>query len=310
MLHSIRARMIGRSNGNFDRTIGRTLSQAIGRTIGISAAVMVFTSLVNLQAASANVAEKFSKFSAGSTTAVDHSAWDRLLKAYVKPDGTGLNRIDYAAFKNNDHKALKAYVKALEATQVSKLNKNEQFAFWANLYNAKTIDVVLDHYPVPSIRKITIKSSLLGFLKKSVGAGGPWKTKIMNVGGEKLSLDDIEHGIMRPIFKDPRVHYAVNCASIGCPNLRTAAFTGANLETELNAGARDYINNARGVSVTGGKVTASSIYKWFQTDFGGSQAGVLKHVSQYAEPKLKAKLSQVTAINGFDYDWALNDIKK
>ena len=232
-----------------------------------------------------------------------------MLKTYVKPDGTGLNRLDYAAFKKNDHQALKAYVKLLEATQFSKLSKNEQFAFWANLYNAKTIDVVLDHYPVTSIRKITVKSSLLGFLKKSVGAGGPWKAKITTVAGERLSLDDIEHGIMRPIFRDPRVHYAVNCASIGCPNLRTKAFTGANLETELDAGASEYINSPRGVAVSGGDVTASSIYKWFQSDFGGSEAGLLKHFTQYAKPKLKAKLKRANSVSSYEYNWALNDTK-
>ena len=277
--------------------------------VGAMAATLMLGTLLGSQTASASLAQKFSQHSAGSSVTVDHSAWDRMLKAYVKPDGTGLNRLDYAAFKKNDHQALKAYVKSLEATQVSKLSRNEQFAFWANLYNAKTIDVVLDHYPVTSIRKITIKSSLLGFLKKSVGAGGPWKAKIMTVGGEKLSLDDVEHGIMRPIFRDPRVHYAVNCASVGCPNLRTKAFTGANLEAELDAGAREYINSPRGVAISGGDVTASSIYKWFQSDFGGSEAGVLKHVAQYAEPKLKAKLKRANSVSSYEYDWALNDTK-
>ena len=90
-----------------------------------------------------------------------------------------------------------------------------------------------------------------------------------------LSLDDIEHGILRPIFRDPRVHYAVNCASIGCPNLRLDAFTGANLDKELDAGARDYINSPRGLAFPGGKTTASSIYKWFQEDFGGNQPASL-----------------------------------
>ena len=295
------------------QTVSRADSHSFRPTqtlkFGAMAATLVLSGVLGSQTASANLAQKFSQHAAGSTAKVDHSAWDRMLKTYVKPDGTGLNRLAYAAFKKNDHQALKAYVQLLQATQVSKLNKNEQFAFWANLYNAKTIDVVLDHYPVTSIRKITIKSSLLGFLKKSVGAGGPWKAKIMTVAGEQLSLDDIEHGIMRPIFRDPRVHYAVNCASIGCPNLRTKALTGANLETELDAGAREYINSPRGVAVSGSDVTASSIFKWFQSDFGGSEAGVLKHVTQYAEPKLKAKLQRANSVSSYEYDWALNDTK-
>ncbi|MGI9411758.1 MAG: DUF547 domain-containing protein, partial [Hyphomicrobiaceae bacterium] len=130
------------------------------------------------------------------------------------------------------------------------------------------------------------------------------------VAGQDLSLDDIEHGILRPIFRDPRVHYAVNCASIGCPNLRLAAFTGANLEKELDAGARDYINSPRGLVFRGGKTTASSIYKWFQEDFGGNQAGVLAHVKKYANNKVKAKLAKTRQIDDFAYDWGLNDVSK
>jgi len=256
------------------------------------------------------LSEYFAIHKAGSETKVDHATWDGLLKKYVKPDGTGLNRVDYAGFKAEGHTALKAYVKSLEAVQVRDLARAEQYAFWANLYNAKTIDVVLDHYPVDSIRKISIKEGFFGFLKKSVGFGGPWKAKIMKVAGKELSLDDVEHGILRPIFKDPRVHYAVNCASIGCPNLRTSAFTAENLEAELDAGAREYVNNLRGIAVRDGSVTASSIYNWFQSDFGGSAEGVLAHVRKYATPELAAKLEGVTSVANYAYDWNLNDVKK
>jgi len=257
-----------------------------------------------------SVTEKFSTYAKGSTLRVDHSVWGKLLQAHVKPDQSGLNRVDYAAFKANSHAALKAYVSALQSVDVKTLDRPEQFAFWANLYNAKTLDVVLDHYPVKSIKKISIGGSLLGFLKKSVGAGGPWKAKIMVVSDQKLSLDDIEHGILRPVFKDPRVHYSVNCASIGCPNLSVHAFTGANLEAELDAGARAYVNHPRGVSVLGGSIKVSSIYSWFQSDFGGNAAGVLAHVRKYANPRLRAELQGISSISKFEYDWNLNDIPK
>ncbi|HUS95487.1 MAG TPA: DUF547 domain-containing protein, partial [Hyphomicrobiaceae bacterium] len=229
---------------------------------------------------------------------------------YVKPDAGGLNRVDYAAFKKVSHRVLKDYIKALQGVDVRGLDRPEQFAFWANLYNAKTIDVILDHYPVTSIREISINGGLFGFLKKSVGAGGPWKAKILKVSGQELSLDDVEHNILRPIFKDPRVHYAVNCASVGCPNLRISAFTGANLGADLDAGARAYINHPRGVSVTDGAVRASSIYDWFKSDFGGNAAGVLTHVRKYAGPELAAKLNGAATISKYSYDWSLNDIKR
>lgn len=255
--------------------------------------------------------EQFASFDAASETVVDHTAWDQLLQAYVKPDETGFNRVDYASFKSSGHAALKNYVKALEGIDPTKLNRNEQFAYWANLYNAKTIDVVLDAYPVNSIREISIDANALDFFKSAVGLGGPWKAKIITVNGQQLSLDNVEHDIMRKVYRDPRVHYAVNCASIGCPNLNTVAFTGSNLEAELEAGARKFINHPRGIAVLDdGTVVASSIYSWFQVDFGGSETGVLDHVRKYAEPGLLQKLEGKTAIARFEYDWSLNDVQQ
>ncbi len=284
-----------------------TRRQVAGGAVGLLAAVFLMTAG---QDASAGSAEVFRAHAKGSTLTVDHSAWDKLLGAYVKPGADGVNRVDYAAMKAAGQSALKGYVKALEAVDPRKLDRPEQFAFWANLYNAKTIDIILDHYPVASIRDITIGGGLFDLVKKSVGAGGPWKAEVLKVGGQSLSLDTIEHEILRPTFKDPRVHYSVNCASYGCPNLATEAFTGAKLEGQLDAGARAFVNHARGISVNGGKVTASSIYTWFAADFGGSAKGVLAHVRAYATPELKAKLEGVTTIDGYQYDWSLNDTAK
>lgn len=139
--------------------------------------------------------------------------------------------------------------------------------------------------------------------------GGPWNAKILKVKGVDLSLDDIEHGILRPLFKDPRVHYAVNCASIGCPNLQTEAFAGAKLDAQLDAAARDYVNHPRGVTVGPKGVFVSSIYSWFKAGFGGNDEGVLKHLRAYAAPDLVRKLEAVTSISGDFYDWGLNDLQ-
>ncbi len=286
---------------NHGRLIGRTV---VGAVLALSAMAVGATS-----ADASDLKSIFGKFSAGSAKTIDHAAWTALLKTYLKPSRDGVNRVDYRAFKAKGHSALKAYVARLQKVNVGSLDKKEQFAFWANLYNAKTIDVVLDHYPVSSIRKITISGGLFNILKSSVGAGGPWKAKIMTVGGQRLSLDDVEHEIMRKVFKDPRVHYAVNCASIGCPNLASEAFVGAKLNRQLDAGAVAYVNHPRGISVSGGSVKASNIYKWFVADFGGNAAGVLRHMRKYAKPPLAAKLKGVTEIDSYAYDWALNDVK-
>ena len=117
------------------------------------------------------------------------------------------------------------------------------------------------------------------------------------------------YGRVRGTFKDPRVHYSVNCASIGCPNLMREAFTGASLERQLDAGARAYVNHSRGIDITRGKVKASSIYDWFAKDFGGNAAGVLEHVRRYAGPELKRKLEGISEIAEYGYDWSLNDAR-
>ena len=254
--------------------------------------------------ASAGVLEDmFSKSTAGSSIRIDHAVWTEMLQAYVVAGPDKLNRVRYAAWKAEGRPKLTAYIAALERVDVAQLDRPEQFAFWANLYNAKTVDIVLAQYPVKSIKDISLGGTLLSNI-----TGGPWKAKVTTVAGQSLSLDDIEHVILRPLFKDPRVHYAVNCASVGCPNLRREAFTGAVLETQLDASARDYVNTPRGLRVDAkGKITASSIYTWFQADFGGTVAGVLEHVRRYADAPLAAALVKATAIDDYAYDWSLND---
>ncbi len=255
--------------------------------------------------AQAAPADSFSGFAKGSTEVVDHAAWDSLLKAYVVAGDDGLNRVDYAGFKAKGHAALKDYIAKLQVADVAKLDRREQFAFWANLYNAKTIDIVLDAYPVKSIKDISLGGGLLAAV-----TGGPWKAKVLKVKGEDLSLDDIEHGILRPIMKDPRVHYAVNCASVGCPNLGRDAFGGATLDAQLDAAAADYVNSPRGARIDDGALIVSSIYSWFQSDFGGDDAGVIAHLGRYAREDLKSKLKGITEIGDHGYDWSLNDTSR
>jgi len=242
------------------------------------------------------------RFSASGSGTMSHDEWTQLLHTYVRPSADGLNRVDYEGFRKSGNQALTAYLKKLESTDVAQLSRKEQFAFWANLYNAKTIDVILAHYPVKTIRDIDISPGLF--------SNGPWGKKLVSVAGVKLSLDDIEHKILRPGFKDPRVHYAVNCASVGCPNLGLAAFSGATLDSQLTAAAQAYVNSPRGFAVSGGKIRASKIYKWFREDFGNSEAGVLKHALKYAKPDLAAKITSINDIRGYDYDWSLNGLAK
>jgi hypothetical protein len=234
------------------------------------------------------------------------AALDALLARHVVDHADGVTRVRYAAWKANaaDMAALERWIAAAAARTPSALPRAEAYAHWANLYNALTLLVVLQRHPVRSIRDI-----------RSTGVGldprqfiGPWRTRLVTVEGRRLSLDDIEHEIMRPTFRDPRVHYAVNCASIGCPNLWPRAWRAATLERELDGAAAAFVNHARGVTVLpGGRLRVSSIYKWFQEDFGGSDAGVVAHLRRHAAPALAARLADGATIAEDSYDWALND---
>jgi len=232
-------------------------------------------------------------------------AFDALLAKYVKPSADGVNRVDYARWQASarDMASLHDYISHRAALTPSKMPRNDAFAFWVNLYNAVTLKVVLDRYPVSSIRDI--KSEGLFDPKAYIG---PWRTKRVTVEGQSYSLDDIENDILRSGFKDPRLHYAINCASYGCPNLRAKGWTGANLDADLEMAARDFINHPRGVTVLpGNRLRVSSIYKWFNADFGGSDAGVLAHLRKYAGPALAAALTSQPAITEDAYDWSLDD---
>ncbi|NOT41731.1 MAG: DUF547 domain-containing protein [Alphaproteobacteria bacterium] len=263
-------------------------------------AVLAF--LFALMPAKADVLDQhFSTNNPSATMTVDHSAWERVLSAYVVVSGDGINRFAYGRVTAADKKALKAYLTALQGMKVTALKPDEQRAFWINLYNALTIDVVLDAYPVKTIKDISLGG---GFF-----ASGPWKKPLVSVEGKMLSLDNIEHDILRKVWRDARVHYAVNCASISCPNLMAKAFTAGNLDKMLTQGARDYVNHPRGVRVRAGKVTLSRIYSWYRSDFGASDAEVLRHVAGFAEPALKKQLADIDTIDGYDYDWSLNEAK-
>jgi hypothetical protein len=235
----------------------------------------------------------------GSTARVDHTAWDAFLARHVHAGEDGVHHVSYAAAKGADEAALADYVRMLEATDVDALDRAEQFCFWGNLYNARTVLLILEHWPVRSIRDIAISPGLFSV--------GPWGRKLMEVNGEALSLDDIEHRIMRPIWRDPRVHYVVNCASIGCPNLKPTAWRPATLEADLERAAREFVNHPRGVTArANGRIVVSSIYRWFRDDFGDSDADVLAHLRHYAEPRLAAALRARNRIDGDDYDWSIN----
>lgn len=241
------------------------------------------------------------KNDAKSTRSVEHAAWDKFLQAYVTEEKDGINRVTYGFVTKEDQAALQAYIERLESVPVTELNRSGQLAFWINLYNALTVRLILEHYPVSSIREIDISPGLL--------TDGPWAKKLARVEDEEISLDDIEHRILRPIWMDPRIHYALNCASIGCPNLSIKAYTAGTADKMLTEAARAFINTPRGVRVEDGRLTVSSIYDWYKADFGGTDETVIAHIKRFAEGALENALGGIKKIDGYAYDWALNEAR-
>lgn len=227
-----------------------------------------------------------------------HAPWAAILGAHLEESADGINRFDYAGLREDSDArgALDDYVASLEAARPSAMPDDEAFAYWANLYNSVTVKLIVDAAPERSIREI----------KPHLFAIGPWGVERVTVEGEALSLDDIEHAIMRERFEAALVHYAVNCASIGCPNLKPTPWRAETLAADLDAAARAYVNHPRGVTPVEDGVEVSRIYRWFREDFGGDEAGVLDHLLTYAEPELAAHLRAHPDIRGHRYDWDLN----
>ena len=243
--------------------------------------------------------------SAAVQTASSHAAWTSILQNYVSaPDGQGLTHFDYARLSSNeaDKAKLASYIQSLSATNPGTLSQNEAIAFYSNLYNAVTIDLIVQNYPVGSIRKAKTYNG-----EKVSGIAGPWKKVKVSVNGQTMSLNDVEHEVLRKQFPSPYVHYMVNCASVGCPNLLDTAWEANTLDAARKKAATDYINSPRGVKITRKGLVVSSIFKWFKEDFGGSKENVLSHIRKHANPELAAAIDSGAKITGYDYDWSLNN---
>ncbi|NVO56170.1 DUF547 domain-containing protein [Rhodobacteraceae bacterium B1Z28] len=229
---------------------------------------------------------------------IDHHDWSTFLHRNVAPDAGGVNRVAYAQVSQVDRTRLDRYLADLQKVDPSRLTRDQQLAYWINLYNALTVDLILDHYPVASIRDIT--DGPLSF--------GPWDRPLAQVVGQSLTLNDIEHRIIRPTFAEPRIHYALNCAAVGCPNLMNRAWQAEMLERDLVAAERAYINDPRGVRFDQrGRLILSKIYIWFREDFGADEPAVIADIARAADPDLRARLHAAPRVSAYTYDWALND---
>ena len=215
-------------------------------------------------------------------TKVDYSIWEIILKRYIDMEGN----VDYDALKKKEN-MLDDFLNILEKTKIDySWNASEKIAFWINVYNAYTIKLILKNYPVKSIKDI----------KK------PWDKKFFTVNGEFLSLGDVEHQILRKKFTEPRIHFAINCASKSCPRIVQIPYTGDNLNNLLDRQTKEYINSPELNNVDSDSYQLSKLFSWFSKDFKEADGSVVEFINRYSKTLIKNQKSK-----GFiEYDWNLN----
>ena len=215
---------------------------------------------------------------------VNHKEWDILLKKYVDKDGN----VDYKGFLN-DKSTLENYLDHLAQNPPSNSwNVQELLAYYINLYNAHTVNLILDNYPVASIKDLN----------------GPWTRSFVKVGNEDLSLGGIENSILRKM-NEPRIHFAINCASYSCPNLLNEAFVASKIEQQLEKATLSFINGTKN-DISNSSPKLSKIFKWYKKDFTvNGKKDLIAYINQYSTVKINSD-----ATVGFkEYNWSLNEKK-
>lgn len=227
---------------------------------------------------------------------IRHTIWDSLVKAHVKRSGL----VDYQGFIADSQK-LNAYLSKLKHHHPNDQNwsRNQQLAYWLNAYNAFTIKLVIKHYPVSSIKDI-VNGPHIPFVNSS------WDIQFINIEGQTYDLNNIEHDIIRPGFKEPRIHFAVNCASISCPVLRREAYTANKLDQQLNEQARLFIQNPAKNQIQKNQVRISKIFRWYLEDFEKEGRSIIDYLNKYSDEKIAKNAS----ISYMDYNWKLNAVHK
>jgi hypothetical protein len=219
-----------------------------------------------------------------------HTSFNTVLSKYTKVEGFQ-TLVNYKSLKK-DQNDLKNYLKQIEdlsSKEFKTFSSDQKLAFWINAYNAYTLKLIISHYPVKSIKDIGSFFS------------GPWSKKIAKIFGEKLSLDKIEHGIIRKRFNEPRIHFAVNCASIGCPSLLTEAFTGDKLELQLEKASKNFLNNKSKNYHENGTLYISKIFDWYGDDFKKRYGSHKKYIKKHYG------LNKKVSVEFLNYDWKLNE---
>lgn len=227
------------------------------------------------------------------TAPVSHERWTVLLQRHVSPSGG----VSYQGFQS-DREELDEYLQLLGDNPPStQWSTNEQLAYWINAYNAFTIELVLDHYPVSSIKDI-------GSTIQLPFVNSPWDHRFIPIGDEMYTLNNIEHQILRGQFEEPRIHFAIVCASQSCPRLRNDAFRAGELQSQLEEEATSFINDPTKNRISSRRIEVSKIFQWFRADFKRS-GSLVDYLNRYSETPIDPDAE----INYLGYDWQLNEAK-
>lgn len=252
--------------------------------LAFTSALVSCGSLLNLLTEGVNV-------DPSNSSPVDHSVWTELLQKHVKE-----GKLNYQGILNDSVK-FNGYLSDLKSSLPNDNNwsHEEQFAYWINAYNAFTVDLIVQNYPIKSIKDIKGGVAFINSV---------WDIKFIKIEGQEFDLNNIEHGILRDKFKDPRIHFAINCASISCPALKDEAYTPDRIDQQLNEAARDFLYDKSKNSINIQEAKLSKIFKWFKKDFTKGQSLV-----EFLNTFLDSPISESTKISSLDYDWNLNDIE-
>ena len=268
----------------------------------VALALMLLTALIAPHSMAAPKSELWSYWSAyqsQSSVKVDHQIWQALLSRYVLLSEDGIHRVAYGEFDEKAKAKLREYLDAMARIAPTQLNRDEQLAYWINLYNAQTIQVVLDHPRKKSILSMGPFFSL-----------GPWDESYLTIENKPITLNDIEHRILRPIWQDHRLHYVLNCASIGCPNLSQTAYRATSIAQQMADAQIAFLQHPRAISFTDrGELQLTSLFDWYLADFAPDVFGLLAYLA-VQRPDLAADLAAMAgnadAKINYVYDWDLN----
>lgn len=261
----------------------------------IIAILLIFFSAAALSAQPTGLTQHWLPHNENSTATIDHSAFTAFLQNYVAVRDNAPNLVRYAQVTPASHKALEAYIDNLAQIPLDDYNREQQLAYWLNLYNAALINLVLDYYPVDKVLDI------------GDAASGPWAVPVATIDSIRLTLGDIRNKILRAIWQSPTVLYGMSWAAIGGPELRAIAYIGKGIYLQLRDSAKRFVNSPQGVTIKDNQLIVSDFFDWYRQAFGGNVITLISELREHAAPALSARLDVFDKIASYKFDWNLND---